>query len=224
MRQIKTQPIHCFRAGWYYKASLLICHCLIYMTLSNGVLASEPLEDTHYKLVEQVNVNHPYVQNEEPIIEFFSFGCYHCYKFEKEIQSWDNKYQRALKKVPVSFGRKEWEKLARLYLVLDHVSLSKQTTKKVFSEIHENGNRDIDLNDLIVRLGLNEEEESTIIRLLNSRIIDAKVEEAEEIAKKYKVAGVPAVLIDGRYFSDSGMARGTSGLSKVASFLLEKNP
>src|SRR5690349_16449224 len=54
------------------------------------------------------------------VIEFFSYGCPHCYELEPTLHKWKSALPKdvTFRRVPVSFGRQEWAELGRMYLTL----------------------------------------------------------------------------------------------------------
>src|ERR1700723_4556317 len=54
------------------------------------------------------------------VVEFFSWGCPHCYEFYPKLSHWLSTLPKdaAFKRVPVGLGHPEWEALARAYYAL----------------------------------------------------------------------------------------------------------
>jgi thiol:disulfide interchange protein DsbA len=54
------------------------------------------------------------------VVEFFSWGCPHCYEFYPKLARWLATLPKntSFKRVPVGLGHPEWEALARAYYAL----------------------------------------------------------------------------------------------------------
>ena len=110
---------------------------LIYVTLSVPVEAS-------------VVAGHDYVVIERPqrqddkgkveIVEFFSWGCPHCYEFYPLLSRWVATLPKdaTFKRVPVSLGHPEWEVLAKTYYALQSTGDANRLDSQIFEDIHKN--------------------------------------------------------------------------------------
>lgn len=54
------------------------------------------------------------------VVEFFSWGCPHCYEFYPRLSRWLSTLPKdaSFKRVPVALGHREWEALAKAYYAL----------------------------------------------------------------------------------------------------------
>src|ERR1700735_4387531 len=74
------------------------------------------------------------------VVEFFSWGCPHCYEFYPKLARWlatlpkDTNFKR----IPVSLGHPEWEALARAYYALQATGDVNRLDAEIFQDIHTN--------------------------------------------------------------------------------------
>jgi thiol:disulfide interchange protein DsbA len=153
------------------------------------------------------------------VVEVFWYGCTHCYALEPFIQAW-------LKKLPpdVEFVRVPviWSSThrahARMYYTLQALGKVDALHTKVFDEMHQNrkplvGGSDADtLKAQQAFATANGISATDFANAFNSFTVQSKLQQAEELTTRYKVEGVPLIVINGKYVSDVGMAGSQANL------------
>jgi thiol:disulfide interchange protein DsbA len=153
------------------------------------------------------------------VVEVFWYGCSHCYALEPFIAAW-------LKKLPadVEFVRLPvmWSSThrahARLYYTLQALGKLDTLHAKVFDEIHQKkqplagGSDEETLKAQQAFAAANGISASDYANAFNSFTVLSKLQQAEELTTRYKVEGVPLVVINGKFVSDVGMAGSQSNL------------
>lgn len=143
------------------------------------------------------------------VIEFFWYRCPHCAHLEPELQAW-------LKKLPknVQFKRQAtalndgWVPLTRAYYALEALGLVDKLHAQVFHAIHDQG---IDLNDPDTFFEWAEGkgvERKRLEAAYNSFGVAAKVSRAKQVARGYRLNGVPAFVVNGRYVTSAYITGG----------------
>ena len=141
------------------------------------------------------------------VAEFFWYGCPHCYTFEPAINNWvENR-----KPANVRFVRLPamWNNLVVLHgrLFFTEEILGRNGTienpaefrNAVFEEYHRRGNRltsESSIQKLFERFGVSADE---FARTWNSFEVDQKMRVASDLARRYSVASVPAIVVNGKY-------------------------
>ena len=71
------------------------------------------------------------------VIEFFSYGCPHCYSFEPMLDQWIKRLPAdvAFRRIPATFNA-PFEGYARLFYALEAQGLADTLHKRVFAAIH----------------------------------------------------------------------------------------
>jgi protein dithiol oxidoreductase (disulfide-forming) len=71
------------------------------------------------------------------VVEFFSYGCPHCYSFEPLLEPWVKKLPAdvAFRRVPAAFNA-SWEGLAKIFYALEASDQLEAMHKRVFAAIH----------------------------------------------------------------------------------------
>ena len=150
------------------------------------------------------------------VAEFFWYGCPHCYTFEPAINGW----VKNRKPANVRFVRipAMWNGLlvlhARLYFTEEILARNgsienpEEFHNAVFEEYHRRGNRltsEGAIQKLFERFGVGAEE---FTRTWNSFEVDQKMRVAEDLARRYSIASVPAIVVNGKYRTGAGEAGG----------------
>ena len=134
------------------------------------------------------------------VLEFFSYGCPHCSEFYPAFSAWAAKQGAdvVVLKVPVSFNG-YFQALAPLYYTLEAMGESARLDKVVFRTIHQEGNRLIDAKARSEWAAKNGLDVKKFDDLYNSFAVNAKVRRAAQMTQLYRVQGVPALAVEGKY-------------------------
>lgn len=143
------------------------------------------------------------VNGQIEVLEFFSYGCPHCHEFDPLLTNWRKTLPAdvVFRRVPVSFGRPQWAALGRLYLTLAALGLADKLDPAVFEAIH---NQRVPLHDEAKRNEWLAKQGVDVAKFNNtwkSFGVESQAKRAEQQSEAFKVAGVPALAIDGRYFA-----------------------
>jgi len=156
---------------------------------------------------QTLNPSQPTVANGQiEVIEFFSYGCSHCDSFDPMLAKWRGEQAKdvVFKRVPVSFGRSDWAALGRLYLTLNALGLSDKLDPAVFDAVHR-GRVKLDdektRNEWLTKQGVDVRKFNDTWRSFS---IDSLAKRSEQQSAAYKVMGVPALAIQGKYMLEGG--------------------
>ena len=156
------------------------------------------------------------------VVEFFWYNCAHCNHFEPQLQDWLNKKlpkDVAFRRVPVSF-RADFEPQQRLFYVLESMGKVDELHKKVFAAIHSE-RQALTTGDQIAawveKQGL---PKTKFVEAYNSFPVVTKVRKATQLQDMYKVQGVPALGVAGRWYTDGSLAGTMENALQVADYLI----
>ncbi len=155
------------------------------------------------------------------VVEFFWYSCSHCNAFEPQLESWIKKQLKdvAIRRVPVAF-RPDFEPQQRLYYVLESMDKVDEMQMKVFNAIHVNKQL-LNTAELIAawaeKQGINK---AKFVEAYNSFPIVTKVRKATQLQNQYKVQGVPALGIAGRFYTDGSQAGSMERALGVTDYLV----
>ena len=135
------------------------------------------------------------------VVEFFSWGCPHCYEFYPKLSRWLSTLPKeaSFKRVPVGLGHPEWEALARAYYALQATGDVNRLDSQIFEDIHKNHVWLYDEQSItawVAKHGVNVANFTAAFRSFGVNTAEAQ---AEQKSVDYRVPGVPTLAIDGKY-------------------------
>ncbi|QRM17919.1 thioredoxin domain-containing protein [Dechloromonas sp. TW-R-39-2] len=135
------------------------------------------------------------------VLEFFSYGCPHCSDFHPQLSSWIGKLPSdvVVKRVPITFGRGAWANIAKLYYTLEITGDLAKLDGDVFKAIHAeriNLFEEKALAEWVVKKGVDPKK---FAETFNSFGVMSKVKRGDQMAQAYKIQGVPALAVEGKY-------------------------
>jgi len=179
-----------------------------------------PREDVDYvKLDRRVPVEAPAGKIE--VVEFFWYRCPHCNVFEPTLEAWSKSLAKdvVLRRVPVAF-QDSFVPLQRLYYALEAMGLTEKLHTKVFSAIHKE-RIPLEGGDSIIQWVVQQRvDRAKFVEQFNSFSVSAKVTKATQLQNGYRVEGVPAMGVAGRFYSDGAIARTMERVLQVVDALV----
>jgi thiol:disulfide interchange protein DsbA len=157
------------------------------------------------------------------VIEFFSYGCPHCYAFEPMLEAWVKGLPAdvAFRRVPAAFNA-PFEGYARLFYALEAVGLLEQLHKRVFATIHVQRQRldkEADLAALVSSAG---GDGVKFVEAYKSFGVATRVRQGKQLSEAYKIDGVPTMGIHGRWFTSGSLAGSHQRALQVADQLVAR--
>jgi protein dithiol oxidoreductase (disulfide-forming) len=153
-------------------------------------------------------------QRQEPnrkieVVEFFSWGCPHCYEFYPMLAHWTATLPKdvSFKRVPVGLGHPEWEALARAYYALQSTGDVDRLNSQIFEDIHKNHVWLYDEQSITVWVGKHGVDVSKFTAAFRSFGVNTTVGQAEQKSMDYRVPGVPALVIAEKYLVSGDQAK-----------------
>lgn len=181
-----------------------------------------PVEGTHYlKLSPPVPVSVPAGKYE--IIEFFSYGCPHCFALEPAVESWAKKLPSdvVFVRTPVAFNA-TYETYQKIYYALEVMGLVDAMNRKVFNAIHVQHQRLDKEADIVAFMSANGVDGAKFAQNFKSFTVQSKARQAQQLAEAYKIDGVPSFGVQGRYLTNGTLAGSNERAMAVAEALVQK--
>jgi len=182
-----------------------------------------PVEGTHYvKLAQPVPVAVP---GKVEVIEFFWYGCPHCNAFEPMLDAWQKKLPAdvAFRRVPVAFREEPYVAHQRIFYALDEMKLLEQMHRKVFYAIHNERQRLDKPADIAAFMTKNGVDGTKFLEHYNGFSMQSKLAQAGQLAKAYRIDGVPSIGVQGRYFTSPSVAGSPERALAVADWLIQQS-
>ena len=202
--------------------NLLMSAVLVGASLfGSTVFAQELVEGSNY-----VALNTPVPTAQPEKIEaaaLFWYGCPHCYQLEPTLKTWSATLPDDVNfvRVPAMFGG-IWNLHGQLFYTLQTMQADPKVHESIFNAMH-NSNQKLstlkDITNFVVEQGVDKE---LFEKTWNSFSVKSKLEKAKKLALAYQISGVPAIVINGKYRFDIGMAGGLQETVDVADALIQK--
>lgn len=134
------------------------------------------------------------------VLEFFFYGCSHCYHLHPLISAWEKKKPKdvELQYVPVVFNE-SWEPMARTYYALEALGQRKQLHDALFEAWNV---QNIDLSDeakiteFVAKHGV---DPAKFDAAYNSFSLQSKIARSNQMVQSFDVRGTPTIAVDGKY-------------------------
>ena len=155
------------------------------------------------------------------VVEFFWYNCPHCNAFEPSLDAWVGRLPKdvVMRRVPVGF-RDEFVPQQRLFYTLESMGLLDKLHARVFTAIHAE-KQDLSRGDGIATWVAKQGVDKTkFMEQFNSFSIATKASRATQLQNAYKVEGVPAMGVAGRFYTDGTLAKSMARALQVVDYLV----
>ena len=134
------------------------------------------------------------------VIEFFWYGCPHCYDFEPTIEPWIAKLPADVnfRRVPAAFNAR-WEFHQQIYCTWEALGVVDKMHVKTFDRFHKLGKPIDSLEDLLAFAQENGLDVAKVKAEWNGFTVGTKMTQGKQLVEAYGVDGVPTIGIHGRY-------------------------
>src|SRR5690348_16940394 len=164
-------------------------------------------EGENYEVLTQAAASAASAAGKVEIIEFFQYGCPHCYTMEPHMVLWKRMYKNVatVTRVPVTY-RPLLRSLARLYYTLDALGRidapgRQDAHREVFDRVFRDGAKVMAENEeenfklqqqFATTLGIDAAE---FDKVYHSATVEQKVQRAVELGTAYKIASTPMFVV-----------------------------
>lgn len=188
-------------------------------------LAAQWSDGNGYKVVAQdAQTDVPAGKSE--VIEFFWYGCPHCYALEPALEAWVAKLPDdvVFRRVPAVTPM--WETDARAYYVAQMLGITDKVHKDLFDAIHLKHQLDLvrdedAIAEFFSHYGVSEDD---VKAAWHSFTVDTKIQEAKSLERRFKLTGVPMLVVNGKYTTGAGFPgiKQEDQILDVVDYLLKK--
>jgi thiol:disulfide interchange protein DsbA len=156
------------------------------------------------------------------VVEFFSYNCPHCSDFEPHLEAWLKKAPKevAFRRVPVPFVGNDVEAKQRLYYALEVLGKVDEFQPKIFTAIHRQRQNLTGDANIVAWVSANGIDGAKFKEAFTSFGVASKAKRAAQLTEAYRVAGVPALAVGGRWYVDGETAGNMTRALQVAEYLV----
>lgn len=135
------------------------------------------------------------------VLEFFWYGCPHCYDFEPLLQKWLKALPKdvVFRRVPALFPGDKWLTDTKTYYTLEAMGLLEKMHQEVFDAIHIDRVRMNDENTLFAWMEKKGVDRKKFEDTFRSFAVQSKAQRSMQLSGAYGLDGVPALIVQGKY-------------------------
>ena len=156
------------------------------------------------------------------VIEFFWYGCIHCYSLEPAIENWtkhlagDTQFRR----VPAVFNER-WARDAAFFYAFEALGILEKVHRPYFDALHRDALRTDNPEALAQWLQKQGIEPKKFDETVKSFGVQSKVRRATQQTLAYKIDGTPAMAVQGRYTVSADQGGSREGLLQTVDYLVD---
>lgn len=160
---------------------------------------SQAVEGKQYTLLSPPQTSE--ISGKTEVIEFFSYGCPHCWHFHPLIDKWAAELPPnvIIVRVPVSLGRPQWGQLSRAYYALQATGDLKRLDGELFDAIHKEQQPLFSESNITAWVAAHGVDAAKFTEAFNSFAVSTKASHAEQLSRNYQVDGIPKIVVGGKY-------------------------
>jgi len=157
------------------------------------------------------------------VIEFFWYGCPHCYHLEPMVNAWLQKKPDdvVFKRVP-AYPSESWGELARVFYTVQALGLLPQLHDKIFDAIHKDR---VNLTNKKIReqwFAQHGVDPAKYEQMEKSFTVVSDLARAKQMTINYKVDSVPRLVVNGKYYTSGELAGSPERIFAVVDELIAK--
>ncbi len=193
------------------------------MFLAAGLAQAQPVAGVEYRQLSTPQATD--TGDKLEVIEFFWYGCPHCYEFEPVLASWLKRLPKDVqfRRVPAIFND-EWEQSARAYYALEAIGVGERLHKPLFDAIHQSTKlkvaNEAALTEWLGKQGVDTKKSAAAYRSFS---VEGKIKRAAQLTQAYKIEGVPSIAVNGKYVVNTDNMKSFDQMVEVADYLIERS-
>lgn len=190
------------------------------MGLNANAQSNGPQEGKHYfRVSPTVATNAP---GKIEVVEFFWYGCPHCFSLEPLMQEWAKKLPAdvAFRKEHVAFPQAL--KHQQMFYTMRTLGVEPTTTNKIFEAIHKERKLLLTVAeqaDLAAQLGIDKKKYTETFA---SFTVQTMVKKSANLSNAFKIEGVPVFAVNGKYTTGPREAGGNGPALEIVDLMIQK--
>lgn len=157
------------------------------------------------------------------VAEVFWYGCGHCYNLEPVMNDWEKRLPAdvSLVRIPVMWNPTN-EIHARVFYTAEALGKRSQISPAVFKAIHIDNKpmtEEPAIQKMFEEFGVSAD---TFNKTFRSFAVESQLRRARDLTAKYRVKGVPLLVVNGKYLTDGPQIKSHDDLLAVAEELVQR--
>lgn len=206
-----------------FKRLLLTLSMFVFAPLV--AVAQEPAESyaegTHYDLiVPQVRTANP---GKVEVVEFFWYGCGHCYNFEPMIGQWKKSLADDVDfRGSPAIWNQPMELHAKAYYVAEVLGVLERMHPILFQAMNVDKKRLSSEEEVAALFAANGVSAADFTKALNSFGVTSQAKQAAARARAAKITGTPEMMVNGKYRVGTRKAGSQANMLKIVDYLIAR--
>lgn len=183
-----------------------------------------PVEGTHYvRLSQPAPVSLPSPDKKIEVVEFFWYECPHCNAFEPALEAWSQRLAAdvSFRQVPVGFTARH-QIAQKAFYALEEMGQLGALHKRIFAAIHVQNQRLLSEKAYTDFVAANGVDATQFASAMRSFSVTTKANRARQLSEAYKIDGVPAMGVQGRFYTAGSLAGSNDRTLAVVDFLIQR--
>ncbi len=159
------------------------------------------------------------------VIEFFWYGCPHCFAFEPYVEAWlrHKPANVVFKRIPGAFtGGEHWDIDARAFYTAQVLGIGDKIHEPLFNAIHLQNQYNLTssksaLQKFFAKYGVSKQRFDSA---WSSFAVQLKMNQALQTEKRYGLEGVPTFVINGKWMTGAGYQMAPADALKCVQYLV----
>jgi thiol:disulfide interchange protein DsbA len=163
------------------------------------------------------------VKGKVEVLEFFWYGCPHCFEFEPDLKAWLKRQNKdvSFKKIPIAF-RDELMPHSLLFYALESLGQGEALNDKVMFAMHRENKRLLNENEIADWVAAQGVDRNAFLAAYRSFAVLSKARAANQLGNAYRIGGVPTLAVQGKYITSPSLAGSRAKSIQVLEFLVNK--
>jgi len=156
------------------------------------------------------------------VLEFFWYGCIHCYNLEPAVEKWEKTLPKDVqfRRVPAVFNDR-WALDASIFYTFEAMGLLDKLHKPLFDAIHKDRLRTDVQKDFFAWLEKQGVDTKKFSETMKSFGVQSKMRRAAQMTAAYKISGTPQMAVHGRYTVSTDQGRTQDGMFETVNHLTD---
>jgi len=156
------------------------------------------------------------------VVEFFWYGCPHCFAFEPIVSPWAKKLAADVYFHQVPFGYIGPVEHQKLFYALEELGQREALQSKIFNAIHVENKRLNSEGDITAFVAANGVDAAKFTEAYKSFGVNTKITKGKSLGNAYKIDSVPAIGVQGRYYTSASLAGSHERALVVTDYLINR--
>jgi len=158
------------------------------------------------------------------VVEFFWYECPHCFQFDPLLNAWVKRLPEDVffRRVPVGFTARH-QAAQKLFYALENMGKLDALHTKIFNAIHLQNQRMLSESEMVAFVSANGVDGAKFSEMFKSFQVATQATKAKQLTDAYKIDGVPALGVNGRFYTSGALAGTHERALQVAEFLVQRS-